>query len=270
MIDVELAGIGTWSDAFSSWDDFRALLRGESVERGQKPQPALIPPRERRRAPGFVKMAVEVMDQASRMTGVDPGRIATVFASSMGDMQMTDYMCRTMVTDGRLLSPTKFHNSVHNASTGYWSISTHSHAPANAVSGHRHSAAIAVLEGAVQAIEEDTPVLVVAQEAVAPVPLRHVCDIEHACTVALLLMPPGQCGSPLASLRLSVSHGEFPETAIPPLPNTDLSGNFAARLLPFLYQLATGDEISVTLMLSRHATLSISAPPADAAHTVDA
>jgi 3-oxoacyl-(acyl-carrier-protein) synthase len=134
MTEVAIVGVGIWSEQFSNWDDFRAVLDGQEVMSDIALKPELIPPRERRRAPMAVKMAIEVMDQACRMAAVEPSEVASVFASGMGDMQITDYMCRTLATAPRAVSPTKFHNSVHNAATGYWSIATHSHSPANAIS----------------------------------------------------------------------------------------------------------------------------------------
>jgi 3-oxoacyl-(acyl-carrier-protein) synthase len=136
MLKVALAGIGVWSEQFSGWEQFCAFVRGDSIDVEPRLQPELIPARERRRAPTFVKMAVAVMDQACRMADVDRASVATVFASGMGDMQVTDYMCRTLATIPAAISPTKFHNSVHNASTGYWSIATGSHSPSSAISGY--------------------------------------------------------------------------------------------------------------------------------------
>ena len=66
----------------------------------------------------------------------------------------------TLADAPRMVSPTKFHNSVHNASTGYWSIATGSHFAANAISAYADTVAASLLEGAVQAVEEDLPVLV--------------------------------------------------------------------------------------------------------------
>ena len=35
-----------------------------------------------------------------------------------------------LAADPRELSPTRFHNSVHNAPAGYWTVAAHCHAPA--------------------------------------------------------------------------------------------------------------------------------------------
>jgi hypothetical protein len=58
-------------------------------------------------------MAIEVMDQACKMANISPDDVAVIFSSAMGDMQITDYMCRALAKTPKLISPTKFHNSVH-------------------------------------------------------------------------------------------------------------------------------------------------------------
>ena len=150
MTEVDITGAGIWSQGFGNWAEFQSVLAGNDVESGGALKPELIPARERRRAPAAVKMAVEVMDQACRMADIDPTDVATVFGSGMGDMQITDYICRTLADAPRMVSPTKFHNSVHNASTGYWSIATGSHFAANAISAYADTVAASLLEGAVQ------------------------------------------------------------------------------------------------------------------------
>jgi hypothetical protein len=261
MAKVDLAGIGIWSEAFSGWEQFCAVARGEAVEAETKLQPELISPRERRRAPQFVKMAVEVMDQACSMAEVERASVATVFASGMGDMQITDYMCRTLATMPRTLSPTKFHNSVHNAATGYWSIATASNAPANAVSGYEHSGGVALLEGAIQAVEENIPVLIAVQEAAAPKPFKSVYDSDHPLAIALLLTPRGTCSSPVCELGFCVSTGDQSEIQPASLTGVDLERNFAAKILGLLLAIADGGISRLSLPIAPSASLAIDVTP---------
>ena len=257
MARVDLAGVGIWSKSFSGWEQFCAVVNGASVDADPKLKPELIPARERRRAPQFVKMAVEVMDQACNMADVDRSSVATVFASGMGDMEITDYMCRTLATMPRTISPTKFHNSVHNAATGYWSIATESNAPATAVSGYANSSAIALLEGATQAIEENIPVLVAVQEGAAPNPFKSVYDSDQPLAVSLLLTPTGECSSPICEFRIGVSGGDLPEEKPVSLAGVDLNGNFIVELLDLLLVVAEGANRRLDLPISPSGTLSI-------------
>src|SRR5690606_42046368 len=91
-------------------------------------------PNERRRAPDSVALALEVALAACTAAGRDPARLPSVFAPTHGDLGITDYICTSLAADARALSPTRFHNSVHNAAAGYWTIGTCCHAPATAIS----------------------------------------------------------------------------------------------------------------------------------------
>jgi hypothetical protein len=261
MPSLDLAGIGIWGEPFADWEQFCAVVRGEAVDAATRPQAELIAARDRRRAPQFVKMAVEVMDQACRMADIDRSTVATVFGSSLGDVQVTDYMCRTVATDPRSLSPTRFHNSVHNACTGYWSIATGSNTPANAVSAHDHSPAIALLEGAVQAIEESIPVVVAFQEIAAPPTFEPIFPARQPLAVALLLMPENVCERPLGTLSLTLDH-DRPANASAATPLiAGLAGNFAASILDLLRAVAAGGDYVDRIAASDWTALAVNYSP---------
>jgi hypothetical protein len=270
MTDVDIAGAGIWSQEFGNWAEFQDALAGREVESGGVLKPELIPARERRRAPAAVKMAVEVMDQACRMANIDPTDVATVFGSGMGDMQITDYICRTLADAPRMVSPTKFHNSVHNASTGYWSIATGSHFAANAISAYSDTVAASLLEGAVQAVEEGLPVLVALEELAAPQPFKSVIEVDEPLATALLLTPQGYAATPLASLRLEVRPEEAGAAASFAVAGTEFDNNFTASLLPLLAALAHGESSTHALPLSRGSTLDLSLEFAAAARSAQA
>ncbi len=238
MTELDIVGLGAWSPYFSSWAELVDGLDKGNWQTEVKLQPELIAPRERRRAPQSVKLAVEVMGQACEMAAVNPATVATVFSSSMGDMQITDYLCKTLATTPEAVSPTKFHNSVHNAATGYWSIATESHSPANAVSAREYSASIAFLEAAIQAVEENVPVLLVTQEMAAPPLLHHACPSDQPFSAAMLLTPVGYCESRISSVRFAITATSVKRPQLPKDLNAKLSSNFGALLLPFLAAIA--------------------------------
>jgi hypothetical protein len=268
MYEIDIVGAGAWSENCSNWDDFCLLMAEGTCPQPTPLKPELIPAKERRRAPLSVKMAVEVMDQACRMSGLDPSKVATVFASVYGDMQITDYMCRTLHAAPRTISPTRFHNSVHNASTGYWAIATGSHRPANAISAYEHSASVALLEGAIQALQEDVPVLVCVQELAAPIAFKPFYNSDRSFSAALLLTPPAFCAAPLASARFRVRNEKSDNAEWLDVPGVDWADNMAATLLPLLAAIATPGETELQFPISSHASLSLtvgsSGAPADA------
>jgi len=247
MNELDIIGLGMWSERFANWEEFSATLSTRSWPSDAALQSGLIPPRERRRAPRFVKIAVEVMHQAREMAAVNPANIATVFSSAMGDMQITDYLCRTLATSPHAVSPTRFHNLIHNAPVGYWSIATKSHAPANAISAYAHSAPMAFLEAAIQASEEQVPVLVVTQEVDAPLPLKASCPSELPFSAAILLAPPGSAASSVASVRFSVTAETVGWPELPEDLRESLADNFGARLLPLFAAIATAGDSRANL-----------------------
>lgn len=177
------------------------------------------------------------------MGQADPGQAAVVFSSAMGDIQITDYMCRTLAVPPRLVSPTKFHNSVHNATTGYWSMVSQTHAATNAVSAYLYTAPVALLEALIQAAEEPAPVLLVAQEMAAVGPLYAACPILHPFSMALLITRSGFCDNPLATIGFEVLQAA---SAWPPLPaalHDPLSSNFGAKLLPLAVLLSRPETV---------------------------
>jgi hypothetical protein len=241
MSELEIAGLGVWNPNFSNWKEFSHGVNTGDWQAETPLQPELIPARERRRAPQSVKLAVEVMSQACEMAGMDPAGIAAVFSSAMGDMQITDYLCRMLATTPREVSPTRFHNSVHNATTGYWSISSHSHAAANAVSAYTYTAPMAFLEAAIQTLEDAVPVLLVTQEMAAPCALHSTCPSNQPFSAAILLAAKGTCSKPIATVgfRVSQKTSDWPELH-GDLRNW-LQGHFGARLLPALVAMASNN-----------------------------
>jgi hypothetical protein len=271
MTELNIIGLGMWSTKFSNWCDFSTGVNTHNWSPESKIQPALIPLRERRRVPQFVKMAIEVMGQACEMASLNPANVATVFSSSAGDMQIKDYLCRTLSSTPRMVSPTRFHNSVHNAATGYWSIATQSHAPASAVSAFSYSAPMALLEAAIQASDAGYPVLVVTQEMAAPMALIDTCPSKQAFSAALLLAPPQYSLSArttaLATVRYQVVDKTVPWPELPEDLQEDLSGNPGASLVPLLAAMTAGNGnhrgpvARLEFPLAQHLCLDISLQP---------
>jgi len=130
-IDVVIEGVGVWSPALPGWQASQDVLTGKAepvMAVGARPTASLLAPAERRRAPDSVLLALEVAEQAAKMAAREGSTLRGVFASDHGDLGINDYLCATLTQAPEQLSPTKFHNSVHNAPAGYWAIATGSRA----------------------------------------------------------------------------------------------------------------------------------------------
>lgn len=244
---VHVEGVGLWSPQLADFAALRMRLAG-AVPPAPPPRPAAatLPPNERRRAPESVLLAVEVAGQAVAMSGRDAAALACVFASAHGDQAITDYMCATLAQAPTELSPIRFHNSVHNAAVGYWTIATGCHAPSTAICAQRASFGAALLEAASQALAEQRPVLLVCSDTAGSGPLGEVTGCAQAFGCALVLAP--QAG-PATLARLALQLGGAP--ADMPLPEPLhgwRAGNPSAASLPLLALLAnTGGHCELAI-----------------------
>lgn len=236
-------GIGLLGPGLADWPSAAAVLAGEQPYRHaptEAPAPALLPPAERRRTATTVRLALAAGMQAVEDAGVDPQPLASVFASSGGDGSICHEICSTLATDQRDISPTRFHNSVHNAASGYWSIAVRSMAPSTALCAFDGSFAAGLLEALTQAATNAAPVLLVAYETVYPEPLHTPRPLPDAFALALLLDPHPVEGA-RAHLAAQLVH-EPAATLDDPALEALRAGVPAARGLPVLQHIARRDS----------------------------
>jgi len=241
---VDLVGVGAWGPAFNNWAELQALLANASIGDdlqwvAQTPKPEVIPANERRRAPLPVRAAVEVSWQALQQSGLASSEVACVFGSGLGDTEITDYMCRVLTTAEKQLSPTKFHNSVHNAAAGYWTISTGCMKSANSIAAYQNTAGLALLEAMIQCQQHREPVLITLFDTAAHDAYRQIFACEYSFAAALLIVPAGTAAAPLARLTLGDESAATPAT---PVFSHEWLGNLyrdnpAAKVLGLLQQL---------------------------------
>ena len=194
MIEVQVLGIGIvgpgldgWPQAASVLHDLAAWQRKPTVV----PAPQRLPATERRRAGTVVKASIVVADQAMAAAGLDPALLATVFTSSTGDPTNCHLLCEALAAPERLMSPTRFTNSVHNAAAGYWHIAAVSRQPSTSLAAFDASFAAGLLEAAVQCRSAQAPVLLVACDVPYPEPLHALRPVADTFAVALVLAPLG-------------------------------------------------------------------------------
>lgn len=258
---VEVLGIGLWAPRLPGWDIARRVLAGRSdapSSAAAHPQPRWLPVADRRRAPASVTLAIEAASQACEQSGMDPHDLPSVFASTEGDLAIHDALCATLARDPRLTSPTKFHNSVHNAAAGYWSIATGCSRAYTAVSAERYTFAAGLLEALTQVAAEAEPVLYVAYDIEACGPIRTLTKSRGTFAVALVLGVPGQGGPDRVGLT---SHVRAAHDAATPLLRGDnasfVAANAMAAALPLFEALAFGSSRLVTQALGPEVMLDV-------------
>jgi hypothetical protein len=188
----------------ADWPQVRAVLTGEAPYEPAPtalPAPERLPPAERRRASRIVKATLAAGLQACHEAGRDPASLANVFASSGGDGHNCHLICELLATGERQISPTRFHNSVHNAASGYWAIATGATPAAQVLGDYDASFGAGLLEAMTQVASSGEPALLVAGDSEYPQPLHAKRPIADTGALALVLAPERTPAS-LALLRL--------------------------------------------------------------------
>lgn len=194
VLDVGVAGIGLLGPGLVDWASALPLLRDPALWQRVPtvvPAPALLPATERRRAGIVVKASVVVADAACTAAGVAPASLATVFTSSTGDPANCHALCEALASAGRLVSPTRFTNSVHNVAAGYWHIATQSMQTSTSLAAFDASLAAGLLEAAAQCAHTLAPVLLVACDVPYLEPLHGVRPLADSFALAMVLLPQG-------------------------------------------------------------------------------
>ena len=238
-----IAGIGFWANGLPTWNDAVAFARDGTLPDNAptRPSPQLLAPNERRRAPESVAVALEVALAACTASGRDPARLPSVFASTHGDLAITDYVASTLASAPRALSPTKFHNSVHNAAAGYWTIGTGCTAPTTAVSAFDASFAQGLLEALSLLAAGHEAVLFAACDAAAAGPLATVARSEGLLGAALVLVADGLP----AATRVRVTPVAMPAPATDGALARRHAGNAMRPMLALFDALASGGDFAL-------------------------
>jgi hypothetical protein len=254
-----IESVAFWAPTLPGWPIARAAFRGEGgpVEPpARRPAPEILAPAERRRAPDSVALALEVAASAVRESGRDAATMPSIFTSAHGDLAVNDYMCSTLAAQPTLISPTRFHNSVHNAAAGYWTIGTGCMAASTALSAFDASFAAGLLEAATQCVADDRAVLLVAYDVQAVGALATVTQSDGLLAAAFILAPtPGAMTQ--ASFEATLVSGPAAAAPLRSDAARAFSRNGMADVLPFLEGLARGPIVQLDLPLSRSLALRL-------------
>lgn len=193
--DVSIIGPGLTEAVLT-----RSILRGECHWRHEPMpslKPAMLPANERRRTTSLIKLALQAMQHLLREND-DLNKVSSIFSSSDGDLEIVDKMCRALASEEKLVSPTVFHNSVHNAPAGYWSIAASMHGASTSISAADASFMVGLMEAVTRVETQPGVVLYVAYDNPAPEPLLAKRPFAYPLAIALRLgsvAEPGVLGT---------------------------------------------------------------------------
>jgi hypothetical protein len=247
---VFIEGIGLVGPGLENWPAARPVLAGAKP---YEPAPVrlqpitLLPPAERRRSGMTVKLAIAAGVEALAQAGRDAIDMPMVFAASGGDGETLHETLAVLATQQREVSPTRFHNSVHNAPSGYWAVATGSRVPNVSLSAFDETFAAGLLEAAVQATVNDHPVTLIAYDVPYPEPLQAVRPMAAVFGVALVLSPQ-RTDRALAALTIALPDTVSDGTRMVDAALEQLRlANPAAHALPLLAAIARGDTAAIYL-----------------------
>ncbi len=234
-----IEGIGLLGPGLTDWPSSQAVLSGRQAYQPHKtvlPTPTLLPAAERRRSGAIVKLTLATGLEAIAAAGLDAASLPSVFSASGGDGENCHAICAMLASDDRQISPTRFHNSVHNTASGYWSIATAAMTTSSVLCACDASFGAGLLEALTQVVIDDTRCLLLACDTAYPEPLHSARPIPDAFGIALVLAPQRSARA-LAQINVSLTDAtadRLADTAFERLRNAIP----AARGLPLLCSIA--------------------------------
>ena len=241
---ADIRGVSLWGPGLEGWAASAIVLAGRAPHAPREsppPAPALLPPNERRRTGAVVRLALHVAQEAVVASGLDAAALRCVFGSANGDGPIVGSILDTLTQAApdreRIVSPTQFHNSVHNAAAGYWSIANHNPLPATCLGCHDSTWAAALLMAMLE-VDAGAAVLLCVYDHPMPAPYARLRPVVAPFGMGLVLTPPS--GRGLARLTVAHSTGEAEGETAPRDPGLAAlaAGNPAAQSLRLLEHLA--------------------------------
>jgi len=226
-IALELRGVGLWTPGFAdaaawssrhvSGDSQAAPATIPPTGAAAAPRAELLPPQLRRRTSLLTRMAAEVAAQAIAAAGLDPAQVTMIYGSVYGEIRTTLDLLEALLDPAAPLSPTRFHNSVHNTAAGYVSIAAHNRGGNAAITAGRSTLAMGLLECAGLVAAGQGPALLVIAEEPLPEPLA-AGRVYGPLAAAFALDRPGAGGLSARTCRLLRDDLRALGPAAPPLP----------------------------------------------------
>lgn len=257
-LQIYVDGISLFGPGLSGWEQSREVLAGDAallLAPPQLPPVECLPPAERRRVGMLIKLSMAIGFEAVRSAGADPAHLATVFSSTEADCDNCHNILETLASADRAVSPTRFHNSVHNAPSGYWSIATACMEPSTSLCAYDATFSVGLLEATTQSLNSGKPILLLAYDVTFPEPLFELRPIPYPLGVALVLNPV-KTASARAQLTLSLVTSDASK-----MPDAELEmlrlNIPAARSLPLMQLLAKGSNGTVVIDYLEPLNLSI-------------
>jgi hypothetical protein len=259
-------GIALWAPTLPGWDHARAVFRDDAAAADpphRRPTPDLLPAAERRRASDSVALAVEVAAAAVAQAGRGQDELPSVFVSAHGDLAISDHMCAALRESAPQISPTRFHNSVHNAPAGYWTIAAGCMRASTSIAAYLRSFATGLLEALIQVESDGEAILLVGADICAIGPLASA-NFSRGLLGAALVLAPVRGERSVAAVDWQLAHRPAGPVAPRCAAARALGENGLADALPLYEALAREapqTELDLPLAMTNSLALSLRLRP---------
>ena len=256
-------GLGLLGPGLDGWEKAKHFLTGSDAyiaNAMEKITINILQPNERRRTTALIKLALKVSREAVGDKFDNASDYISVFSASDGDHAVIDNICMAISTPEHQVSPTNFHNSVHNAPGGYWAIAAGATLSSTSIAACDESFSAGLIESVSIVDVEKMPVLFVAYDFPPTLPISALREVKNAFAVAMILRPEKTTDA-IASVSLTLNEKcEFSQCADSKLEALRLD-NPAARSMPLLALLAANNKGEVCLPAVQNRCLQVQVTP---------
>ncbi len=265
MIEARIMSVGLLGPGLAGWESGQRVLDGSMAHTPADvapPAPAHLSARERRRTSHGVRLALAVAQEAVDNSGDNAKSLPTVLGWPHGDGPVMHRLLETLATPERYVSPTDFHNSVHNVAVGYWTIASGSHQPCSSIAAGEGTFPASLLKALMEVECEKRRVLLIVCSMPFPEPLNTACPVGDSFGAAFVLAPADDKGGRARMTARYRTDGSLtatkPATAgLRPLWQT----NAAARSLPLLECVARRDNARIAIPYGPRGWLELAVAP---------
>jgi len=246
MRPAYLTGVSLWSPGYRDLAAFVAGVEDPTVIDCAAPW---VPARLGRGSSRLTRMLGEVAARACEGAAVDPKTVATLYASSYGEIETMVVLLQAIFEGDGQLSPMRFKNSVHNAAGGLGSIGTGNQAFSTALAAAERSLEAGLLEAMALLSERGGEAVVAVADDRLPAPLSAQCARE-GLAVGLCLQaarPEGGALAVLDGLRMDRDAVPFTPTFAGRVLDPGRAANPAAAALALIDAVRAGQEAWVPL-----------------------
>jgi len=262
---VFINSIGIIGPGIRDWSHCREILAGgEQYEKSEMPKlvPSILPANERRRTTPMIKLALHVATEAINNADISAMEVCSVFASSNSDLEIIDRICNDLMLPDHPVSPIQFHNSVHNAPAGYWSIGTGSQLPSTSLSGGLASVVAGLIEASTLALIENETVLLVIYDCPVAGLLNDATHMKEPFACAMVLTTDETTDS-LAKIQMLGSTDKPCEQIKNSKLGTLCSDNMAATTLLLLEPIVENISKTVSIPYTSNRQYLVSVEPCE-------